>query len=142
MNVVNLEHGLVTGVRRQHTQVRILVVLVKRRPKEGPDDARPLDGAEGQVHPPHHGLVLLVRECDDVGREGLVLLGVLLQASVRPSLVLFLAHGNEELMGPGSEIGSYMRRRPLVSVTPSGRRGGAKAPCLDVSSRAWTGYAM
>lgn len=81
--------------------MRVLVVLVKRRPEEGPDDARPFDGAEGQVHAPHHDIVLLVRERDDVGRERLVLLGVLLQASVRPSSAPFLAHGNEELMGPG-----------------------------------------
>lgn len=97
--------GKQLSMRKRHTKVRVIVVLVKRRPKERPNNTRPLDGAEWQVHPPHHDLVLLVRERDDVGREGLVLLGVLLQASVPyPSSASFLAHGNDGLMGPGSGV--------------------------------------
>ena len=58
--------------------MRVLIVLIQRRPEERPNHTRSLDGAEGEVHPPHHDLVLLMRKGDDVGRKRLILFSVLL----------------------------------------------------------------
>jgi hypothetical protein len=58
------------------TQVRIVVVLVKRTPEEGSDHTGALDGAEGEMHGPDHVLVGLVRQRQVARREGLGLLCV------------------------------------------------------------------
>jgi hypothetical protein len=54
-----------------HTQVRVVVVLIKRSPEEGPDNAGALDGAKGEVQDAHHVLVALVSQGEVVRREGL-----------------------------------------------------------------------
>jgi len=58
------------GMIQAHTQVRVVVVLIKGSPEEGPDDAGAFDGAEGEVQDAHHVLVALMSQGQIVGREG------------------------------------------------------------------------
>lgn len=67
------------GRSRTHTEVRVVVVLVKGAPKEGTDNAGALDGAEGEVHRPDHLLIGRMGQGDVVGGEGLAVLCILLQ---------------------------------------------------------------
>lgn len=104
--------------------MRVLVVLIQRGPEERPNHTRALNGAEGEVHPPHHDLVLLMSEGDDIGRKCLILFSVLLQARNR-------GEGGFRQLGSwrmAEGESPYTRRSPLISFTPSPSLGGSKAP--------------
>ena len=60
--------------------MRIVVVLVVRAPEERPDDRRRLDGAKGQLERPDHGHVLVLGQRDCPRHEGVLVLGVFLDA--------------------------------------------------------------
>lgn len=58
----------------------IVVVLVVRAPEKGPDDRRRLDGSQGQLERPDHGHVLVLWQGDCPRHEGVLVLGVFLDA--------------------------------------------------------------
>lgn len=58
--------------------MRVVVVLIQRGPEERPNHTRPLDGTEGEVHPPHHDLVLAMGKGYDIWGKCLILFSVLL----------------------------------------------------------------
>lgn len=63
------------------TEMRIVGIVVIRGPEEGPDHTGALDGTEGETERPYHGRILSLLQRNVVWREGLVLLGVFLEAA-------------------------------------------------------------
>ncbi len=62
--------------------MRVRVILVKVSPEERADRASALDSAEGEVHSPHHILVLLMGQRDIAMRKGFGMFCVELEAKL------------------------------------------------------------
>lgn len=63
-----------------HTQMGIGNIVIIRCPEEGTDDGRGFDAAKGQSENPHHLLIGILGEGQDLGHKGILVLGIGLDA--------------------------------------------------------------
>ena len=100
----------------------ILRILAVRAPEEGPDDAGALDGAKRQLQRPHHGLVLVAHQRDDVRRKRVPVERALLQSitsrQINQAVVIVRARQPPRVrMGTLHQPHAIEQRRPGLQLS-------------------------